>query len=565
VSLLTTRLLSLESLSKAAIFLPQSVPTLSNMKRLTVLLTAILASVALSAQTVDVAPATPAARILQSMVLSESGTDGVQVRNFYGSIGFRPVWSRNAQPTPQAKAVVALFESAEAKGLRAADYEAGLWAARMSDLRNETAQARFDVAMTATLVRYASDVRNGRVSPQSMDFEYEGQPDTIYLPELVNRAATAADPASVLAAAEPANPEYRRLVAALAAYRRIAATSDEPVPVVAKLKAGDDYAGLPQLAAKLRLYGDLAVDAKVEGTKYEGAIVDAVKHFQARHGLDADGVVAKGTFAQLNVPASQRVQQIEIALERVRWTAEIAAPAIVVNIPEFRLKAIGDEELTMRVVVGKAAGHKTPVFDGDLKHVVFRPYWNVPPSIQRGEIAPKLNAAYAAKHNYQIVDDAGRVQDVNADTVARVRKGSLRVRQKPGTSNALGLVKFLFPNDNNVYLHSTPQQALFARARRDFSHGCVRVEDPAALAEWVLREKPEWTKEKVKAALEGKRDDMYVNLEKPITVKITYQTVVAQADGTVHFYDDIYGHDAKLVAALTPAAPKGTVLVAAKR
>ena len=536
------------------------------MKRLTVLLTAILTAGALSAQTVETAPATPAARLVQSMVLSDTGADRVHVRNFYGPIGYRPVWSRNFQPTPQAKAVVALFESAENKGLRSTDYEAGLWAARMSDLRHEAAQARFDVAMTAAFVRYAYDVRHGRVSAQSMNFDYEDSTtDAIYLPELVNRAATSADPASVIASAEPSNPEYGRLIGALANYRRIAATTDEPVPVVTKLKAGDDYAGLPQLTAKLRLYGDLAADAKVEGTKYDGAIVDAVKKFQSRHGLEPDGVVAKGTFTQLNVPASQRVKQIEIALERVRWTPVIEAPAIVVNIPEFRLRAIGDEELTMRVVVGKAAGHKTPVFDGDLKHVVFRPYWNVPPSIQRSEIAPKLSADYAAKHNYQVVDSAGRVQDINADTVARVRNGSLQVRQKPGTSNALGLVKFLFPNDNNVYLHSTPQQSLFARARRDFSHGCVRVEDPRALAEWVLREKPEWTKEKIKAAFEGKRDDMYVNLEKPITVKITYQTVVAQADGTVHFYDDIYGHDAKLVAALTPAAPKGAVMVAAKR
>ncbi|HEV7241263.1 MAG TPA: L,D-transpeptidase family protein [Thermoanaerobaculia bacterium] len=539
------------------------------MKRLTVLLTAILTSVTLFAQTVDVAPVTPAARMLQSLVLSDASADRTHLRNFYGPNGFRPVWTRNSQPTPQAKAVIVLFESAEAKGLRAADYEAGLWTARMSDLQNDAAQARFDVAMTATLIRYAVDLRTGRVSPQTMDFAYEGQPDTIYLPELVNRVATSADPASVIATAEPSNPEYRRLIAALASYRRIAAAPQEsmaePLPVVAKIKVGDDYAALPQLAAKLRLYGDLAANVNVQGTKYEGAIVDGVKNFQSRHGLDADGVIAKGTFAQLNVPASQRVKQIEIAIERVRWTPVVEAPAIIVNIPEFRLRAIGEEELTMRVVVGKAAGHKTPVFDGDLKHVVFRPYWNVPPSIQRGEIAPKLTADYAAKHNYQVVDAAGRVQDINEDTVARVRKGSLQVRQKPGTSNALGLVKFLFPNDNNVYLHSTPQQSLFARARRDFSHGCVRVEDPAALAEWVLRSKPEWTKEKIKGALEGKRDDMYVNLEKPITVTITYQTVVAQTNGTVHFYEDIYGHDAKLVAALTPAAPKGAVMVAAKR
>jgi murein L,D-transpeptidase YcbB/YkuD len=535
------------------------------MKRLTVLLTAILTSVSMYAQSVDVAPVTPAARALQSLVLSDASAERVDIRNFYGPIGFRPVWSRNAQPTPQAKAVIAMFEAAEAKGLRAADYEAGLWTARMSDLTNDAAQARFDVAMTTTLVRYAMDLRNGRVSPQSMDFGYEAQPQTIYYPELVNRVSTAADPASVIATVEPTNPEYRRLLAALATYRRIAATNEEPLPVVAKLKVGDDYPALPQLAAKLHAYGDLPVDVKVEGAKYDGAIVDAVKKFQARHGLDADGVIARGTFAALNVPASQRVRQIEVALERVRWTPSVEAPAIVVNIPEFTLHAIGEEDLTMRVVVGKAAGHQTPIFDGDLKHVVFRPYWNVPPSLQRGEIAPKLTNAYASRNGYQVVDDSGRLYDINEDTVSRVKNGSLQVRQKPGTGNALGLVKFLFPNDHNVYLHSTPQQALFARSRRDFSHGCVRVEDPAALAEWVLREKPEWTKDKIKAALEGKRDDMYVNLSNPIPVKIIYQTAVVQNDGTLHFYDDIYGHDAKLVAALTPAAPKGAVLVAAKR
>jgi murein L,D-transpeptidase YcbB/YkuD len=358
-------------------------------------------------------------------------------------------------------------------------------------------------------------------------------------------------------------------VGALASYRRIAAADGETLPVVTKVVAGDDYAALPQLAAKLRLYGDLAADAKIEGTKYQGAVVDAVKHFQLRHGLDPDGIIARGTFTQLNTPASQRVTQIEIALERLRWSPAVNGPAIIVNIPEFKLRALSaknvETALEMRVVVGKAAGHKTPVFDGDLKHVVFRPYWSVPPSIQRNEIAPKLTASYAARNHYEIVDDAGHVVSVNDENVRRVRNGSLQVRQKPGTSNALGLVKFLFPNDNNVYLHSTPSQALFARSRRDFSHGCVRVEDPVALAEWVLREKPEWNEEKIRATINGKRDDVYVKVAEPITVKITYQTVVAQANGDIHFYDDIYGHDAKLIASLAPAAPKGGVLVAAKR
>jgi len=532
------------------------------MKRITVLLIAVLTSVTLTAQTVDVAPATPAARSLQSLVATDTSAARVDVRNFYAPAGYRLAWTRNGRPTAQAAAVIALFESAETKGLRSLDYGAGQWTARLSDLTSDAAQARFDHAVTSTLVRYTNDLRAGRANPQ-------GTRDSFNAPEFVNRVATG-DAAAVIASAEPQTADYRRLVASLAAYRRIANTDSDALPVVTKLTKGDDYAALPQLAAKLRLYGDLAADTKVERTKYDGAIVDAVKHFQSRHGLDADGIIAKGTFAQLNVPASKRVQQLELALERVRWTPVIEAPAIVVNIPEFKLRALSSKdgvetELTMRVVVGKAAGSKTPVFDGDLKHVVFRPYWNVPPSIQRHEIAPKLTSSYAASHNYEVVNNAGRVVGINADTVQAVKNGSLSVRQKPGTSNALGLVKFLFPNDNNVYLHSTPQQSLFARARRDFSHGCVRVEDPAALAEWVLSEKPEWTGEKIKAAMTGKKDNIYVNLARPITVKITYHTVVAQPNGDVHFYDDIYGHDAKLVAALTPAAPKGAVMVAAKR
>jgi L,D-transpeptidase YcbB len=523
------------------------------MKRSTVLLLMVLTSTALFAQTVEVAPATPAARALRSLVVSDAGTD---VRNFYAPAGYRPVWTRNGRPTPQATALIALFETAEVKGLRSADYGAGQWQARVADLASDAAQARFDYAMTSTLVRYAKNVRSGRVGAN--------RTDSLYLPELIQRTASG-DAAAAVASIEPQTAEYRRMVAALASYRRIAAADREQLPVVTKVVAGDDYAALPQLAAKLRLYGDLAADAKVDGTKYEGAIVDAVKHFQSRHGLDADGIIARGTFTQLNTPATQRVTQIEAALERLRWEPAVNGPAIIVNIPEFKLRAVGEETLEMRVVVGKAAGHKTPVFDGDLKHVVFRPYWHVPPSIKRNEIAPKLTASYAAKHNYQIVDGAGRVLSVNADTVRGVRNGSLSVRQKPGTSNALGLVKFLFPNDNNVYLHSTPQPALFARTRRDFSHGCVRVEDPVKLAEWVLREKPEWDEEKIRATMNGKRDDVYVKLDDPITVKITYHTVVAQPNGDVYFYDDIYGHDAKLIASLAPAPTKGGVLVAAKR
>jgi murein L,D-transpeptidase YcbB/YkuD len=528
----------------------------------------VLASVNLSAQTVDVPPATSASKLVQTLVQSETSH---HVRNFYSPNGYRLTWTRNGRPTPQALTLIGLFEGAAAKGLDPADYAAGTWSARMIDLPAEAAAARFDVAMTSTLVKYASHLRSGRVHPQSVDFDLDVEDKQVNFAALAETVSTSADVNAILSSIEPQNDDYRRLLTALATWRRIAQSNDEAVPVVTKLSIGDEYAALPQLTAKLRLYGDLAATAAVTGTKYEGAIVDAVKHFQSRHGLDADGIVSKKTFAQLNTPATERVAQINRAIERARWTpAQLQAPAIVVNIPEFRLRGIsenGQNDIDMRVVVGKAAGHKTPVFEGDMKHVVFRPYWNVPPSIQKTEIASKLDSGFAARNNYEIVDDNGRVQSVTADTVEKVRKGSLRVRQKPGTSNALGLVKFLFPNDNNVYLHSTPSQSLFNRTRRDFSHGCVRVEDPVALAEWVLQQKPEWTRDKIKSTINGKRDDVYVTLDRTIPVVILYNTVVAQEDGDVLFLDDIYGHDVKLAKMLAPKTRQqgAGVLLAAKK
>jgi murein L,D-transpeptidase YcbB/YkuD len=461
--------------------------------------------------------------------------------------------------------VVHHFENAEAKGLRSVDYDGGKWSTRLTNLQGDATLARFDVAVTVALVRYLSDISAGRVNPSKVDFALDVDARIPWLPAIVWQASEAANTAAVIASVEPQHDEYRRLIAALATYRRIAAESanDAPLPVVTKLVVGDTYEALPQLATRLRRTGDLAANAVVEGNVYTGAIVDAVKHFQSRHGLDADGVISKRTFTQLNVPASERVKQIEWSIERWRWTpARAEGPSIYVNIPEFRLYATdGQSELTMRVVVGKADGHKTPVMEADMKHVVFRPSWYVPPSIQRGEIAPKANATYLAKHNYELVDNSGRALPVTDDTLRRLRTGSVSVRQKPGTSNALGLVKFLFPNDNNVYLHSTPAQSLFARTRRDFSHGCVRVEDPVALAAWTLRDQPQWTKEKIEKAMNGDRGDVYVKPAKPINVTIMYVTAAARGND-IYFFDDIYGHDTRLAAAFNGTPAKEKVLVA---
>ena len=509
----------------------------------------ILLAVSISAQTVEVAPATPAAQALAARL--DAGKFDVHVRNTYAPIGYRLLWSANGHPTPQALAAIALFRAADAKALDPKRYDF---------VANDP--VTFDLNMTASLVRYASDLRVGRVRP-SRQFQLDAQAKQVYLPALAIRASESNDVAALLAELEPQHDDYQRLLAALTTWRRIAAESanDQPLPAVTKLVPGDAYPALPELATRLRRFGDLTTD--FDGTTYDGAIVDAVKHFQSRHGLDADGILSKQTFAALNVPASQRVKQIELTLERWRWADDAAqGPSIVVNIPEFRLTATNaaGETLEMRVVVGTASRNETPVFEGTLRHVVFRPSWHVPPSIQRGEIAHKVanDGGYLARNGYELTDGAGN--RIAGATVEQIKSGAVKVRQKPGTSNALGLVKFHFPNDNNVYLHSTPQQSLFARSRRDFSHGCIRVEEPAALAAFVLG----WDVEKVEAAMNGKRNDNYVRLAESVNVRILYSTAVARANGDVHFFDDIYGHDVELAKVLTPKTSAAPMMVAAK-
>jgi murein L,D-transpeptidase YcbB/YkuD len=292
--------------------------------------------------------------------------------------------------------------------------------------------------------------------------------------------------------------------------------------------------------------------------------VDAVKRFQRRHGLDEDGRLGAGTIKQLNVPLADRVRQLQLTMERWRWLpAEFSAPPIIVNIPDFRLRALDENNnpaLDMRVVVGKAMRTETPVFSKDMTYVVLRPYWNVPPSILRSEIVPAIqrDRGYIASKNYEVTTFDGKVVTsgtISDEVLAQLKAGKLMVRQKPGPTNALGLVKLIFPNENNVYLHSTPSQSLFSRSRRDFSHGCIRVEKPAELTVWALRNNPGWTLDKVQQAMQSGKDNVTVTLATRVPVFIVYGTALAYANGEVHFSDDIYGFDTKLATALAKGYP----------
>jgi len=324
------------------------------------------------------------------------------------------------------------------------------------------------------------------------------------------------------------------------------------------------YTGAPALRHLLVALGDLPANRAAQPTDLtlDPALVEALRQFQSLHGLDPDGALGKETFRHLTTPLSHRVDQIELTLERWRWLPKLDTPPVFVNIPAFRLFAFGTPEdreadmLKMDVIVGRAFPNtRTPVFSEEMRYLVFRPYWDVPYSIATRELLPEIrkNPAYLDKQHLEIVrgpgDDAQPVP-ATPENLAAVAQGTLRMRQRPGNDNALGLIKFMLPNEYNVYLHSTPAQGLFREARRAFSHGCIRVSDPVALALHVLKDEPgDWTREKIEAAMQG--DTTFrVPLRKPIPVYILYGTAIASEAGQVFFFDDVYGHDARLAKLL---------------
>jgi murein L,D-transpeptidase YcbB/YkuD len=493
------------------------------------------------------------------------------VEKFYDAAGYAPVWLTGNEPTPQAQVVIDVLKQADKKGLNAEDYDASRWAERLARLRQSPSasdRARFDATLTVCAMRYISDLHIGRVNPRHLKFNLDVTAKKYDLPLFLrDKLIPSADVRALMDEAEPPFAGYRRTELALQRYEELARQDDgKQLPMPTKpVQPGSPYDGVSRLTSLLRLLGDLP-DGTAMGISnlYDGPLVAAVQDFQKRHGLTPDGRLGPETVKQLNVPLSFRVEQLRLTMERWRWVPyQFSQPPIVVNIPEFRLRAYekdGSIGLMMNVIVGKAFRHETPVFEGQMKYVVFRPYWNVPPSIQRSEIVPAIrkDRDYIAKKGFEVTTPQGSVVtsgSISDDVLQQLAAGKLQVRQKPGPTNALGLVKLIFPNEYNVYLHSTPSQQLFSQSRRDFSHGCIRVEKPAELAAWVLRNNPEWSLERVRAAMETGKDNAQVNLSKPVPVLIIYGTAVVDEQNVVHFFHDLYGYDADLEKLLAQGYP----------
>jgi murein L,D-transpeptidase YcbB/YkuD len=478
-----------------------------------------------------------------------------------------PMWLAQGRPVPQARQAVDALAGAAAEGLDPRDYDADALRQAVTQAASgpalpPDAAVRLDAALSAAMERMLADLHGGRVNPRAVRANFAPQSERPFDAAAWLRDAVAQHrlPDAIRQAA-PTFPLYDTLRQALARYREIAKQPvwEQPLPPLpaGKLTPGQPWAGAAALTARLVALGDLPAGT-LPPAGYEGALVDGVKTFQSRHGLEADGVIGAGTLAQLNLPIASRVRQIELTMERLRWTPLDGPRMIVVNVPEFMLRAYEirdgklDIKLEMKVIVGKALDTRTPLFEDDMRYIEFSPYWNIPPSIARRETVPQLrrDPGYFNRQGLEFVTGDGKaVATLSEENLDAVLNGRLRIRQRPGPMNALGDIKFIFPNNENIYLHHTPTPQLFKRDRRDFSHGCIRVETPVALARFVMQDMPDWTEARIHEAMTRGKSST-VRLQQPLPVVLAYGTVIARADGRVSFLPDIYGHDKLLDKAL---------------
>ena len=491
------------------------------------------------------------------------------VTRFYQMRKYAPAWTKDGIPLPAADTLARAIKSADAEGLQPKDYhleriEAALAESRRILARDEKPDAGQTVALELLLsdayLVYAAHLLNGRVNPETLHAdEWTIYPSRFNLVKHLSEALAGSNVEESLKGLLPAQPGYGRLKTALVVYRALAEKGGWPaVPGDGKLEKGMKSERVAALRARLRVTGELSAASDVASDVFDEALEAAVKRFQLSHGLFDDGIVGARTLRALNVPAEKRVRQIELNLERWRWLPQnLGNPYILVNIAGYGLEVVENETpaLTMKIIVGTAF-QKTPVFSGKMTYIEMNPYWNVPHSIATEETLGKIRKdpkAFFAKENMRVFKAGGNGETVDPDSVdwSALSENNFpyRLRQEPGPRNPLGRIKFMFPNKHSVYLHDTSDPQLFRKERREFSHGCIRIEKPMELADFVMRGSKEWSRKRIEAVLKTKETTV-ANLPKPISVHILYFTAWGNGDGTAHFLEDIYRRDERLDRAL---------------
>ena len=474
-----------------------------------------------------------------------SGDQWKHVNKLYAAFGQSLLWlDDKGMHQPRVEALLNVLATADSDAINLsklplADLRGAL--TPLGDKPTAEQLATADVLLTSAFVAYGEDMLTGQVSPNGLAQAWHINSQDERVDSALSLTIREDDFSAGLVRMRPADPGYDSLRTALGQMRALAAKGAWPtIPDGKPLKRGesDTPARLAALRGRLQAEGYLPADSVPAPGKYDAALAGAVAQFQARHSIAVDSMLGKETLDALNVPVEYRVAQVASNLERYRWMPRaLGSRYIIVNVPQFYLHAYdsGQKTLEMKVIVGQEYEDKaTPVFSDSMEYVVFRPYWNVTPTIAAKEIFPKAasDPGYLEANDMEVYDDHGRKA----------------VRQRPGPKNSLGYVKFLFPNDYNIYLHDTPNHELFGKDVRAFSHGCIRVEKPSELAQWVLG----WPADKVDSAMKG-TDNHQVNLPSKIPVYIVYFTTYVQG-GQLNFGNDLYDRDSKLVAEMHEAA-----------
>ncbi|MEZ5500491.1 MAG: L,D-transpeptidase family protein [Steroidobacteraceae bacterium] len=494
------------------------------------------------------------------------------IRTEYAARDYRPLWLGDRRPTAAARESVLVLQRSFEHGLDPRHYQASWLAETMRSLgagnKDLQSMAGWDLAMTSSVARFLVDLQVGRVDGARFGFPKVSLDRIRSLVEGSMRRL-AAEPLSVLAESTACQlPQYQSLLPELARFRSLARSDLNPRQLPdargGVLHEGDEYAAVRELIDILRAYGALAGADEVDPTHIGPQVALALRRFQMQSGLQADGVLGPATLAQLRVPFAQRVMQIELALERWRWIGQQDEPYVIVNLPQFTLFAYAagasqDVPLAMRVVIGQDDERwRTPQFSAVITEVIFNPFWDVPVSIATRELLPleRAHPGYLTRNGFEAVTVDGRTSPARGAALVAVANGSMRLRQRPGAGNALGRIKFRMPNDYGVYLHDTPAKDLFDTACRAYSHGCLRLAEPSALAQFVLGHGlrsggAEWPAGRIREVMAAE-ETINLRLERPLRFHAMYLTAQAGADG-VAFFPDIYGLDSRLARTVRDA------------
>ena len=492
---------------------------------------------------------------------------------FYAARSFQPAWNGETGVSPAGAVLVREIRATAREGLRPADYHLANIENLLAELTNgvETngvaeleMRADLDILLTDAFLLYGSHLLTGHVNPETIKSQWAIESRDADLGEILTTALDRNEIEKALDGLRPQHAAYASLKEALRYYHNIMETGAWPkVASGPKMERGDWGSRVRALRSRLAISGDLVLTDAGDPYLFDDLLDLAVRGFQERHGLEVDGIVGRETLKVLNVTVTERLHQIRANLERWRWVPHsLGSHYILVNIANFELDVVehGQTVMSMRVVVGKGY-RRTPVFTGSMTYMELNPYWHIPPRIAVRDIVPNVrqDPQYLTRKNIRVLESwdpqASEVDPGSIDWTRITSKSfPFKLRQEPGPDNALGRVKFMFPNKFNVYLHDTPARTLFQRTKRTFSSGCIRVEKPIDLAVYLLRGNPDWTRARIVASIESGKTQT-VHLPEPIPVHLLYWTAWVDSGGTIHFRDDIYGRDKRLIEALNEGPP----------